>query len=94
MYIQNGIAYAGELEKPIKVCGVKPLDNFVLWLRFNTNEEKLFDFKTLLSTKAFEPLKSIELFKAVYIDYGCATWDNGNIDIAPEYLYENGTAVS
>ena len=36
MYIIDGIAYAGEKTKPIKVSGVRPLDDFKLWLRFNT----------------------------------------------------------
>ena len=33
--------------------------------------------------------KNKEIFDAVYIDHGIITWKNGDIDISPEYLYEN-----
>lgn len=89
MYIINGIAYAGEKKQPIKVCGVRPLDNDRLWLRFNNDEAKIFDFSKLIEEKAYAPLKDITVFKSVYIDYGCPVWLDGEIDIAPEYLYEN-----
>lgn len=94
MYIVDGIAYAGEQQPVIKVAGVKPLDNYKLWLRFNNGETKVFDFKPLLSKPAFEPLKNTELFKEVYIDYGVTVWDNGNIDISPELLYEQSIEVN
>lgn len=48
MYISNGIAYAGEQEPVIKVCGVRPLPGHRLWLRFTTGEAKVFDFTPLL----------------------------------------------
>ena len=90
MYIMNGIAYAGEQKPPMKVVGVKPLEDKRLWVRFNTGEAKIFDFKPLLKKNAFAPLADDEIFKGVYIDYGVTVWNNGEIDIAPEYLYENG----
>ena len=90
MYIVNGIAYAGEQAPTIKVSGVRPLDDYKLWLRFNTGEVKVFDFKHELDQPAFSPLKDKELFNSVYIDYGVTVWNDGDIDIAPEYLYNNG----
>lgn len=94
MYIKNGIAYAGEPEKPIKISGVRPLDNYKLWLRFSTGETKIFDFSDLLDSPAFSPLKNRDVFKSVYIDYGVTVWNDGDIDIAPEYLYTNGITTS
>ena len=93
MYISNGIAYAGEQEPVIKVCGVRPLDDFKLWVRFNTGEAKIFDFKPFLDYPAFAPLADKDVFRAVYIDYGVTVWNDGNIDIAPETLYREGTAA-
>ncbi len=89
MYILNGIAYAGEIKPLIKVCGVRPLENYCLWLRFTNEETKIFDCSKLIEKEAYTPLKDKELFNSVYIDYGSIVWQNGNIDIAPEYLYEN-----
>ena len=93
MYIVDGVAYAGEKEPIIKVCGVRPLPDFCLWLRFNTGEVKIFDFKPLLSEPCSAPLADEEIFKNVYIDYGVTVWNDGNIDIAPETLYKNGVCA-
>ena len=38
----------------------------------------------------FAPLADISTFNAVYIDYHTTVWNNGEIDIDPEILYENG----
>lgn len=94
MYIVDGIAYAGEKTPPIKVCGVRPLQDYRLWVRFTDGEAKIFDFKPLLDTPAFAPLKDITLFNSVYIDYGVTVWNGGDIDIAPETLYKDGAAAS
>lgn len=93
MYVVDGIAYAGEPAKQIKVSGVRPLDNWMLWLRFNTGETKLYDCKPLLAYKAFEPLKEQDVFKGVYIDYGVVVWNDGDIDIAPEELYNKSVST-
>ncbi len=91
MYIKDGIAYAGEAKKPVKVFGVRPCDDYVLWLRFSTGEAKVFDFKPLLDDVAFQPLLDKDVFNSVYIDYGVTVWNDGDIDISPEYLYNNST---
>lgn len=88
MYILNDIVYAGEPEPIITVSGVRPLEDFKLWLRFSTGETKIFDVKPLLDTPVFKPLSDPEVFKGVYIDYGVTVWNDGEIDIAPETLYE------
>lgn len=88
MYIKNGIAYAGEQTPILQVTGVRALPDHQLWVRFNTGEAKVFDFKPHLEAPCFAPLKNVNVFQNVYIDYGCPVWMDGDIDIAPEYLYE------
>ncbi len=90
MYVKNGIAYAGEPKQLLKISGVRPLEGYKLWVRFTNGEAKIFDFSGLLDCPAFSPLKDPQVFRAVYIDYGVTVWEDGKIDIAPEYLYENG----
>ncbi|MBO5099007.1 MAG: DUF2442 domain-containing protein [Clostridia bacterium] len=93
MYIVDGIAYAGEPKQPLKVCGVRPLDDFLLWVRFNNGEAKIYDFKPLINLPVFKPLADVNVFRNVYIDYNTAVWNNGDIDIAPEELYNKGISA-
>jgi len=90
MYVINGIAYAGEQAPALQVCGVRPMNGHLLWVRFNNGEARVFDFKPLLKTPAFAPLADDAVFKNVYIDYGIPVWCGGDIDIAPETLYNEG----
>ncbi len=90
MNIIDGIAYAGDPKLVIKVKSVRPMEGYKLWVRFNTNETKVFDFSPLLDAPAFIPLKDKDLFDSVYIDYGIPVWNDGEIDIAPERLYADG----
>lgn len=90
MHVVNGIAYAENPAPIIRVSGVRPLEDYKLWVRFSTGEAKIFDFKPLLSTLAFQPLADKDMFQRVYIDYGVAVWNDGKIDIAPEKLYQDG----
>lgn len=87
MYIENGIAYAGEPKAILQVNGVKALNEHKLWVRFNTGEEKTVDFKPLLDYPVYAALKNENIFKEVYIDYGTVVWNNGEIDISSEYLH-------
>ena len=92
MYVLDGIAYAGEQEPVIKICGVRPQAGHKLWLRFTTGEAKVFDFASLLKEPEFAPLADEHAFAGVYIDHGVTIWNDGDIDIAPEYLYEHSVA--
>jgi hypothetical protein len=89
MYIVDGIAYAGEATPAVKISGVRPMSEHRLWLRFSNGEARIFDFTPLLKSPAFAKLTDPDVFSGVYIDYGVTVWNNGEIDIAPEYLYSN-----
>ena len=93
MYIMDVIAYAGKPKAEIKVSGVRILKDWKLWIRFSTGEAKVYDFKPMLEYEAFKPLKNYDLFKEAYIDYGVLVWNDGDIDISPEELYENSEAA-
>lgn len=93
MYTKNNIAYPDNPAPEIEVCGIRAYDNHKLWLRFNTGEQKIFDFTPYLDKPVYAPLADIEVFKGVYIDYGVPVWLDGEIDISPEMLYENGVST-
>lgn len=93
MYIKDGIVYADDPSPVLKVAGIRPLDDYKLWVRFNTGEVKIFDFKPLLHCRGFSALADEAIFKSVYIDYGIPVWHDGAIDIAPETLYAEGVST-
>ena len=89
MYERNGIVYAGNPLPLLTIKHVRPLADYKLFVRFSTGEEKEIDISALLDEPVFKPLKDVSVFNSVYIDYGTVVWNNGTIDIAPEYLYQN-----
>lgn len=91
MYILNGIVYGGEPAEPIKILSVKPLNDMIMLLTFVNGEVRVFD-ATVLKGGVFEQLKEESIFKNPTVDHGVVTWLNGNIDCAPEFMYENSYA--
>ena len=87
MFIVNDICYAGELKDGIKVTAVKPLRGRIMLVTFSTGEQRLFDAESLKGP-AFLPLKDEKIFSSPELFHGVITWDNGEIDIAPERVYE------
>ena len=62
-----------------------------LQLQFENGEHRLFDMMPYLSKPPFEPLKDIAFFKLARVENGTVTWP-GDLDIAPETLYEKSTS--
>lgn len=89
MYIVGDMVYAGDPEPVLEVVAVRPLAGHMLWVRFNTGEAKTVDMKPLLHTPVFAPLQDAAVFEKVALDMFGPVWQ-GEIDIAPEYLYEHG----
>ena len=88
MYLLNGIVYAGETADEIKVKEAKALSYGMLLLTFSTGERRLFD-STKLEGSAFKPLADEKIFNDLQVSHGFVSWNNGEIDCAPEYMYEN-----
>ena len=93
MYEQDGIVYADDPTPLLTVKYVRPLDDYKLFVRFSTGEEKEVDISSLLDEPVFQCLRNPNLYKDVYVDYGTVVWCDGTIDIAPEYLYSTGVPV-
>ncbi|MBQ4226613.1 MAG: DUF2442 domain-containing protein [Clostridia bacterium] len=91
MYILNNICYAGEMQDDIKVTQVQPLRGGMMLVTFSTGEKRLFD-TTLLQGSAFAPLADEKVFNNPVLFHGVITWNNGEIDIAPETVYRDSYA--
>ncbi|MEE3453777.1 DUF2442 domain-containing protein [Dialister sp.] len=87
MYIVDDICYAGSPEEGLKVKAVKALRGGILLVTFSTGEERLLD-TTELKGSAFKALENEDVVSHPALFHGVITWNNGEIDIAPEAAYE------
>lgn len=65
------------------------MGNYTLLCTFSNGEKRKVDLAPLLKLPAYEELKDENEFVRYGVD-GTVFWANG-ADIAPEYLFENGT---
>lgn len=76
------------------ILGIKALDNYLIYLKFKTNEEKIYDMKKLINeNKFYTKLKDKNYFRNVKIRGDSIEWENGE-DIAPENLYFNSVNIN
>jgi len=71
----------------LAVKDVKPLDNYYLLLKFENDEERVFDVNPYLEIGKFQELKDENLFKSVKVCFDSIEWAN-QLDLDPELLYE------
>ena len=76
----------------IEVNAVEAVPGFGLILTFNSGERRRFDMRPYLHYPAFRRLENPGYFSLARVDYGTVTWP-GNIDIAPETLYDRSVPV-
>ncbi|MCL2434372.1 MAG: DUF2442 domain-containing protein [Clostridia bacterium] len=93
MRIIDGVCYADDPE-PVGVSAVDALEDYKLSIYFSTGETKIFDATPLLDHGVFNTLRDKTTFAGVYCSCGVPTWLNGEINLDPEYLYENSVPIS
>ena len=71
----------------IEVNSVETVPDFELVLTFTSGERRRFDMRPYLHYPVFRRLENPGFFSLARVDYGTVTWP-GDIDIAPETLYE------
>ena len=80
------------MEDLLDVIKVNAKSDFTLELEFENGEQRIFDMKQYLRKKTYHCLTSFGLFGCASIDYGTVVWP-GNIDIAPETLYDASVPI-
>jgi len=71
----------------LAVKDVKALDDYFLLLKFENDEEKIFDVKPYFDVGKFQELRNEKLFKSVKVCFDSIEWDN-QLDLDPELLYQ------
>lgn len=74
------------------VTKVRTRPDFQIELEFDTGEMRVFDVRPYLEKGIFTRLKDVALFKQAYVAFDTVCWP-GNIDIAPETLYDLSVPV-
>ncbi|MDU9050154.1 MAG: DUF2442 domain-containing protein [Candidatus Electrothrix sp. Rat3] len=80
------------MELLLDVIRVVPQKDRTLLLTFENNEQRIFDMIPYLGKKPFLQLKKLPLFMKAKAENGTVVWP-GNIDIAPETLWDYSRAV-
>ena len=75
------------------VVQVKAMPGYLLELKFENGEHRIFDMSPIIDKKPFGRLKEFNTFFAAHIAYGTVVWP-GNIDIAPETLYDRSIPIA
>jgi hypothetical protein len=77
----------GNMYVLLDVISVVPRENHTLHLTFENNEQRVFDMAPHLDFKPYRKLRLVPLFMKARVENGTVVWP-GNIDIAPETLWE------
>ncbi len=80
------------MEELLDVINVEPHNDNTLLLVFENQEKRLFDMTPYLDKKPFTMLKGSPLFMKARVALGTVVWP-GNIDIAPETLWDYSKPV-
>lgn len=88
MFEVNGILYANSPKDLIKITAAEITGKLMMLLTFSSGEKRVFD-ASILQGEVFEPLTNDAVFQNFKIVRGVVTWNNEEIDCAPEYMYEN-----
>ena len=76
----------------IRVSAVVADSEYQLTLIFTNQERRRFDMRPYLELPVFQPLKNPGFFALASVGYGTVVWP-GDIDIAPETLYDFSVAL-
>ena len=71
----------------LDVVEVEATADYKLFLEFENGEKRVFDMAPYMDRPPYVRLKGSPFFQIAYLDYGTVCWP-GNIDIAPETLYD------
>jgi len=91
--VRNGMCFADSLAPVFKIVAAENVGDHLVSVWFSDGQNRLFDGRRL-EGEVFEPLKDAQCFSDWTLDSETLTWQNGEIDIAPEYVLTHSTEVT
>lgn len=74
----------------LKISSAEYIQDYKIRVCFNNGVGMVFDFLPVIEKySVFKVLKDIDLLKN-FVLTDTLEWNNGELDIAPEYIYQNG----
>ena len=89
MIVRNGTCYAENSQPVLKITAFENCGDHQMCVVFNDGATRIFDGRSLLQGEAFAPLSDAIVFADCKLDYETLTWLDGELDVAPEFVYEN-----
>lgn len=77
----------------VDVISLRVLPDYQLDLEFQNGERRRFDMRPLLQMKPWDRIATPSMFSHARVDYGTVVWP-GEIDVAPETLYDDSVPIS
>lgn len=92
MIVRDDRCYADSLEPVYKIVAAKNVGDCLVDVWFSDGRHRRFD-GAQLTGEVFDPLKNPRSFANWQLDAETLTWQNGEIDIAPEYVLDHSKEV-
>jgi hypothetical protein len=72
----------------LKISKIEWAGGYRLRFRFTDDSAGEYDFSTIVNEPGpmVEPLRNLDYFKRVFLEFGAPTWPNG-FDVAPAWLH-------
>ena len=93
MVVRNGFCCADKSTPVLKIIDAKRRGGHELEVLFSTGEHRIFKGRQLLVGEVFAPLADENVFNDYRLDYETLTWLDGEVDVAPEFVYEHSEPV-
>lgn len=78
----------------LRITQVSYIKDYLVRVVFSDGACRVFDFSSVIAKyPVFRELSDVEKFRS-YVLTDTLEWNGGEIDIAPEYLYENGVVCA
>lgn len=92
MVVREGICYPDAPARHVKIVSAENAGDWLVRVCFDDGALRLFDGRALVGD-VFEPLQDPAVFANWKLDYETLTWNDGDIDIAPEYVLNHSVPI-